>query len=87
MLAVLLGAFSKLLQATITCVMPIRPPVWNNSALAERVFVKFYVGEVLLKTDEKIQTLLKSKNITELLHGLRTFITTLVTGVTACRQS
>jgi len=62
--------------------MPVRPPAWKNSALAERVFVKFYVGKVLLKSDEKIYTFLKWKNVTELLHGLRTFTTTLVTGVT-----
>ena len=46
--------FVKLLQATITCVMPVHPPAWNNSAPTGRVFVKFYVGEVLLKSDEKI---------------------------------
>ena len=53
-LVVLLGAFAKLLQATINCALPVRPPAWNNSAQAERVFVKFYVREVLLKSDEKI---------------------------------
>jgi len=61
---------------------PARPPAWKNSATAERVFVKYYVGKILLKSEEKIKTLLKWKNVTELLHGLRTYITILVTGVT-----
>jgi hypothetical protein len=44
----ILGAFAKLRKATIGFVMTvcpsISPPVSNNSAVTERIFMKFYIS-------------------------------------------
>ena len=38
-----LGSFIKLRKATISFIMSVRPPAWNNSASTRRVFMKFYI--------------------------------------------
>jgi hypothetical protein len=35
-----LGAFAKLLKATISFVLSVRPSAWNNSAPTDRIFMK-----------------------------------------------
>jgi len=37
----ILGAFAKLRKAIIRYVMSVYPSVWHNSALPERIFMKF----------------------------------------------
>jgi len=43
MLLFLLGAFAKLLKATVSFIMPDGPSAWNNSAPTGRIFMKFYM--------------------------------------------
>jgi hypothetical protein len=46
-LKIFLGASAKLLKATISFVMSVRPPArlsaWNNSTPTGRIFIKFYI--------------------------------------------
>jgi len=37
------GAFVKLQKATMSFVMSVRPPAWNNSAVTGRIFMKFNI--------------------------------------------
>ena len=59
--AELLGAFAKSRKATDRLVRPsAHPPIWDNSAHAGRIFVKFHISFLLQKSVEKIQGSLKS---------------------------
>jgi hypothetical protein len=63
-----LGAFAKLRKATISFVMSVRPSAWNNSALTERILIKFDILEFSRKSIEKIQVSLKSDKNNGTLH-------------------
>ena len=48
--------------------MSVRPSAWNNSALTERILIKFDILEFSWKSIEKIQVSLKSDKNNGTLH-------------------
>ena len=58
----ILGAFAQLRKATISIIMPVRPPAWNNSVPTRRIFMKFGISLFFEKCAEKSQVTLTLKS-------------------------
>ena len=56
----ILDAYATLRKATVGFVMPVRPSVWNNSALTWRIFVKFWNLNIFRNFVEEIRFTFKS---------------------------
>jgi len=54
-LTVFLRAFAKYRKATISFVVSVRPPAWNNSAFTGRVSMKFYIWACLENLSRKFE--------------------------------
>ena len=65
-MSLLLGELATLRKATISFVKSVRQSVWNNSALTERIFIKFEF--YFRKYVEKIKVSLNLTRITGTLH-------------------
>jgi hypothetical protein len=50
-----LGAFTKLREATISFVMSVCPTAWNNSATTGRIFIKIYICGLPEKLSRKFK--------------------------------
>jgi hypothetical protein len=62
-----IGAFAKLVIATVSFVVSVCPPAWNNSAPSGLIFIKFGIW-FFRKSIEKIQVLLNLTRITKTLR-------------------
>ena len=64
----LLGAFTKLREATISFVMSVRLSACNNSALTGRIFMKFYILRIFENMSTKFKFHKNLIRITGILH-------------------
>ena len=62
------GAFAKLRRASVSFVVSVLPSVWNNSALTERICMKFYIWGFFEYLSLKLKFHYNRTKITGALH-------------------